>query len=57
MFRVHQLTHFGAPARPAAPQLPSAGLVGVAWTQTNDDPFFAEVDLTAMGYRARAKRS
>jgi hypothetical protein len=52
MFRVHELTHFGTPTCAAAPQLPSAALVGAAWTQTSDDPFFAEIDLTAMGYRS-----
>jgi hypothetical protein len=51
MFRVYELTHFG-PICAAAPQLPSAALVGAAWTQTSDDPFFAEIDLTAMGYRS-----
>jgi hypothetical protein len=57
MFRVYELTHFGTPRVPAAPQLPSAALAGGAWTQTSDDPFFAEIDLTAMGYRSRSKRA
>jgi len=52
MFRVCELTHFGTPTCAAAPQLPSAALAGAAWTQTRDDPFFAEIDLTAMGYRS-----
>lgn len=55
MFRVHELTHFGAPTSTAAPQLPSAALVGAAWTQTSDDPFFAEINPTAMGYRSAPK--
>jgi len=52
MFRVCELTQFGTPTCAAAPQLPSAALVGAVWTQTSDDPFFAEIDLTAMGYRS-----
>jgi hypothetical protein len=54
MFQIHELTHFGTPACDTA-QLPSPALIGVAWTQTNDDPFFAEINPTAMGYR-RAPR-
>jgi|GEM_PF-7071622 len=54
MFQIHELTHFGTPTCDAA-QLPSAALVGAAWTQTSDDPFFAEINPTAMGYR-RAPR-
>jgi hypothetical protein len=57
MFRVYELTHFGTPTCAAAPRLPSAALVGAAWTQTSHDPFFAEIDLTAMGYRAAPRRS
>ncbi len=56
MFRVQELTHFGTLATAAAPQLPSAALVGAAWTQTDDDPFFAEINPTAMGYRTVPKR-
>jgi hypothetical protein len=52
MFRVHQLTHFGTPTAAAAPQLPSAALVGAAWAQISDDPFFIEVSPAAMGYRS-----
>jgi hypothetical protein len=55
MSAVYEFTHFGTPTCAAAPQLPSAALVGAAWTQTSEDPFFAEIDLTAMGYR-RAPR-
>jgi len=55
MFRVNELTQFGTLTCDPATQLPSAALVGAAWTQTNDDPFFAEIDPTAMGYR-RAPR-
>jgi hypothetical protein len=49
------LTNFGNPTFAAAPQLPSAALVGAAWTQTGDDPFFVEIDLTAMGYRSKTR--
>ncbi len=55
MFRVQELTHFAGPASAAAQQLPSGALVGAAWTQTDDDPFFAEISPTAMGYRAPRK--
>jgi hypothetical protein len=56
MFRIHELTHLSTPT-PAAttPQLPSAALAGAAWTQTSDDPFFAEISPTAMGYRSAPK--
>jgi hypothetical protein len=57
MFRVHELTHFGTPTCAAAPQLPSAALVGAAWTQNSDDPFFTEIDLTAMGYRCARRHA
>jgi hypothetical protein len=57
VFRVCELTHFGNPTCAAAPQLPSAALVGAAWTQTSDDPFFAEIDLTAMGYRSAPRHA
>ncbi len=56
MFRVHELTHFGSPRVPAAPQHPPAALAGAAWTRLDDDPLFAEIDLTAMGYRFRSTR-
>jgi hypothetical protein len=52
MFRVHELTHFGTPTAAAVPQLPSTALVGAAWAQTTDDPFFMEISPTAMGYRS-----
>jgi hypothetical protein len=52
MFRVYELTNFGSPTCAPTPQLPSAALVGAKWTQISDDPFFAEIDLTAMGYRS-----
>jgi hypothetical protein len=52
MCRIYELTHFGRATCAAAPPLPSAALVGAAWTQSSDDPFFAEIDLTAMGYRS-----
>jgi hypothetical protein len=55
MFQVQELTHFGTPASGAAAQLPSAALVGAAWTQTDGDPFFAEINPTAMGYRTAPK--
>jgi hypothetical protein len=55
MLRVHELTHFGTPARVATPELPSAALAGAAWTQTSADPFFAEVEPAAMGYRKAPK--
>jgi hypothetical protein len=48
MFGIYESTHLG----PATPPLPSAALVGAAWTQLSEDPFFAEVDPTAMGYRS-----
>jgi hypothetical protein len=51
MFRVQELTHFGTPTYPTPPQLPSAALVGAAFTQTDEDPFFAAISPTAMGYR------
>jgi len=51
MFRVQELTHFGTPTCLTPPQLPSAALVGAAFTQTDEDPFFAEISPTAMGYR------
>jgi hypothetical protein len=52
MFQVRELTHFGTPTFGAATQLPSAALAGATWTQTSDDPFFAEINPTAMGYRS-----
>jgi hypothetical protein len=55
MLRVHELTHFGTPTRAAAPELPSAALAGAAWTQTDADPFFAEISPAAMGYRKAPK--
>ncbi len=55
MFRVQELTHFGTPAAAAASRLPSAALVGAAFTQTDDDPFFAEINPAAMGYRTARK--
>jgi len=54
VFPVCELTHFGNPTRVAAPQLPSAALVGAAWTQASD-PLFA--DLTAMGYRSAPRHA
>jgi len=47
VFRLYELTNFGNPTFAAAPQLPSAALVGAAWTQTSDDPFFVEIDRSA----------
>lgn len=55
MFKIQDLTHFGTPTSAAPPQLPSAALAGAAWTQTNDDPFFAEISPAAMGYRKAPK--
>jgi hypothetical protein len=55
MFQFQDLTHFGTPTAVAAPQLPSAALAGAAWTQTNEDPFFAEISPAAMGYRKAPK--
>ena len=55
MLRVNDLTHFGTPTCTAAPQLPSAALTGAAWTKTDEDPFFAEIDLAAKGYRPARK--
>jgi hypothetical protein len=55
MFRVQELTHVGSPATAAAPRLPSAALVGAAFTQIDDDPFFAEISPAAMGYRTAAR--
>jgi hypothetical protein len=55
MFQSQKLTHFGSPTCAATPQLPSAALVGAAWTQTKDDPFFAEINPAAMGYRKAPK--
>lgn len=55
MFRVQELTQFGAPRVPAAPPPPCGALAGVAWTRMSDDPLFAEIDLVAMGYRSRAR--
>ena len=52
MFRVHQLTHFGAPVAAAAPQLASPALFGVARARNTDDPFFMEITPAAMGYRS-----
>jgi hypothetical protein len=57
VFRLYELTNFGNPTFAAAPQLPSAALVGAAWTQTSDDPFFVEIDLTAMGYRSAPRHA
>lgn len=56
MFRVHELTHFSTPRLPAAPQPPSGALAGAAWTRMSEDPFLAEIDLAAMGYRAKKRR-
>jgi hypothetical protein len=55
MFRVYEFTNFGTPSRAATPQLPSAVLARAVWAHTSDDPFFAEIDLTAMGYRSPRK--
>ena len=44
-----------SPAAAAASQLPSAALVGAAFTQIDDDPFFAEISPAAMGYRTAKK--
>lgn len=55
MFRVQELTHFGAPTRAVAPELPSAALAGAAWAQITEDPFFIEINPTEMGYRSAPK--
>ncbi|MDT5355156.1 MAG: hypothetical protein QOJ56_3688 [Mycobacterium sp.] len=52
MHRIHELTHFGIPTCAGTPELPSAALVGAAWTQTSADPFFIEISPTEMGYRS-----
>jgi hypothetical protein len=43
--------HFGTTLCPTPPQLPSAAPVGAAFTQIDEDPLFAEISPTAMGYR------
>lgn len=55
MLQANELTHFGIPTCTAAPQLPSAALAGASWTKTDEDPFFADIDLAAMGYRPARK--
>jgi hypothetical protein len=55
MFRVYELPNFGIPTYAETPQLPSAAMAGAAWAQTGEDPYFAEIDLTAMGYRSARK--
>jgi hypothetical protein len=52
MFQAHELDPFRHLASTVTPQLPSAAMVGAAWTQISDDPFFAEINPTAMGYRS-----
>jgi hypothetical protein len=52
MFQAHELDPFRHPTSAITLPLPSAALVGAAWTQTGDDPFFAEINPTAMGYRS-----
>jgi hypothetical protein len=44
--------HFGTTTCPTSPQLPSAALLGAAFTRIDEDPFFAEISPTAMGYRS-----
>ena len=52
MFQAHELVPFPHLNSAVRQPLPSAALVGAAWTQTGDDPFFAEINPTAMGYRS-----
>jgi hypothetical protein len=54
-FQSQEFTHFGIPTGDATPHLPSAAVAGAAWTQTNADPFFAEISPAAMGYRKAPK--
>jgi hypothetical protein len=44
--------YFGTTTCPTPPQLPSAALAGAAFTKIDEDPFFAEISPTAMGYRS-----
>jgi hypothetical protein len=55
MFRIHELSQFAAPHDEIAIALPSGELAGAAWTQISDDPFFAEINPAAMGYRHAPK--
>jgi hypothetical protein len=55
MFKSQDFTQFGTPSSTGTPQLPSAALAGAAWTQTDADPFFAEISPAAMGYRKAPK--
>jgi hypothetical protein len=54
-FQTQDFTQFGTPSCAATPSLPSAAVAGAAWTQTNADPFFAELSPAAMGYRKAPK--